>query len=57
MGLLGVATTDMETIFRAADTNNDGKIDYNEFVHWLYYGTAARTAVPKLGKDLDSEKK
>mmetsp|Transcript_8059 Transcript_8059/g.13164 ORF Transcript_8059/g.13164 Transcript_8059/m.13164 type:complete len:531 (-) Transcript_8059:104-1696(-) len=52
MTLLGVATSDIEKIFSAADTNIDGKIDYNEFVHWLYYGAA----VSKLGKDLDTKK-
>merc|ERR1712232_1239159 len=40
MRLLGVADEHIDKIFAAADTNADGAIDYAEFVHWLFYGSA-----------------
>lgn len=40
LSLLGISEGDITTIFSAADSNSDGKIDYTEFVDWLYSGSA-----------------
>lgn len=38
--VLGTSDEDISMIFIAADRNADGKIDYTEFVDWLYSGGA-----------------
>jgi len=40
LNLLGVPDAAISAIFTVADTNTDGKIDYKEFVDWLYSGSA-----------------
>jgi len=52
MTLLGVNTAEISTIFEVADTNKDGKIDYAEFVDWLY----SASALSAFGKRLPSLK-
>jgi len=50
--LLGVSSADISFIFTAVDKNADGKVDYTEFVDWLYSGSALTV----LGKDLPASK-
>lgn len=40
---LGISAKDCDTIFRAADSNNDGFLSYTEFVYWLYGGQSIPT--------------
>mmetsp|Transcript_9760 Transcript_9760/g.23085 ORF Transcript_9760/g.23085 Transcript_9760/m.23085 type:complete len:518 (+) Transcript_9760:78-1631(+) len=43
---LGMAEDTISRTFKAIDTDKDGKIDYREFVDWLYAGGAAPEARP-----------
>mmetsp|Transcript_139678 Transcript_139678/g.260484 ORF Transcript_139678/g.260484 Transcript_139678/m.260484 type:complete len:527 (-) Transcript_139678:10-1590(-) len=37
---LGMTDEEVEKVFKSADANKDGKIDYTEFVSWLYSSSA-----------------
>lgn len=52
LSILGVSDSDITGIFNAADKNADGKIDYTEFVDWLYTGSA----LSAFGSQVASEK-
>eukprot|EP00930_Biecheleria_cincta_P071170 TRINITY_DN58696_c0_g1_i1.p1 TRINITY_DN58696_c0_g1~~TRINITY_DN58696_c0_g1_i1.p1 ORF type:complete len:502 (-),score=139.47 TRINITY_DN58696_c0_g1_i1:46-1551(-) len=46
---LGLSEADVEGTFKCADANHDGKIDYKEFIFWLFSDsapTAVRESMP-----------
>lgn len=47
----GMRASDVDTIYRAMDTNHDGQINYKEFVTWLHKGSdeAQRLVKPIAG--------
>lgn len=49
---LGISAKDCDTIFKAADSNNDGFLSYTEFVYWLYGGQS----IPTLSQTAPSRK-
>lgn len=49
---LGMPRSCVGSIFASADTNNDGKIDYEEFVEWMF-SPAEEDALVGLGKILE----
>eukprot|EP00928_Gymnodinium_smaydae_P037866 TRINITY_DN26233_c0_g1_i1.p1 TRINITY_DN26233_c0_g1~~TRINITY_DN26233_c0_g1_i1.p1 ORF type:complete len:235 (-),score=62.79 TRINITY_DN26233_c0_g1_i1:189-893(-) len=40
LGIVGISAEDARILFKNADSNSDGKIDYEEFVNWLFKGAA-----------------